>query len=177
MIIKVFPPKVVGILKPSITFSSLGLLQLAPVCSSSLQFAPAHSSLLQLTLACSPVCSSLLPPCPLAPYTPEVVGTTTHTLAIGSELEQAGSELGESWSEGSDLGVREASFNLLPPCPLPPCPQRWWGSQYILSCSLDIGSEVQQAGSEGSDESKVQLSPTLPPSPFPPRGGRDPNTY
>ena len=67
---------------------------------------------------------SLLPPCPLAPYTPEVVGIPTHTLAIGSklgaswsELEQAGSELewvvrleragsklGVSWSKGSELG-------------------------------------------------------------------------
>ena len=152
--IEVFPPKVVGILKPRITFGLLGSLQLAP------QFATA--------------CSHLGP---LAPYTPEVVGTPTHTLAIGSKLGVSLSKLGESWSKGSDLGVRGASFSFLPPCPLPPCPQRWWGPQYILSWSLDIGSKVQQAGSEGSDGSMVQLAPTLPPSPLPPRGGRDPNTY
>ena len=66
----------------------------------------------------------------------------------GSQLEQAGRleragselggwrELGASWSKGSELGGRVASFNLLPPCPLSPCPKRWWGPQYILSCSL-----------------------------------------
>ena len=74
---------------------------------------------------------------------------------VSWELEQAGSELGVSWSKvganGRDLGVRGASFSLLPCCPLAPCPQRWWRSQYIVSCSLDIGSEVQLAGSEGSD--------------------------
>ena len=99
-----------GILKPSITFSLFGLLQLAPVRSSSLP------SLLQLTPqfapVCSPVHSSSLPPCPLAPYTPQVVGTPTHTLAIGSKLEWAGSEMeragrleraGASWSKGSKL--------------------------------------------------------------------------
>ena len=139
---------VVGILKPSITFGLLGslpsLLQLAP------QFAPARS----------PVYSSSLPPCPLAPYTPEVVGTPTHTWPLGvswSELGAswselgAGSELEQAGSKVSDLGVRGASFSLLPCCPLAPCPQRWWRPQYIVSCSLDIGSEVQRAGSEGSD--------------------------
>ena len=156
---------VVGILKPSITFGSLSLLQLTPV----------HSSSLQLTPTCSPVHSSLLPPCPLAPYTPQVAGTPTHTWPLGaswSELGASWSELGVSWSElgvswsklgvswselewggskGSDLGVRGASFILLPCCPLAPCPQRWWRPQYIVSCSLDIGNEVQRAGSEGSD--------------------------
>ena len=65
-------------------------------------------------------------------------------------------------------GVMGARFSLLPHCPLAPYPQRWWGPQYILSCTLDIGSEVQQGGSEGSNGSKVQLPPTLPPSPLPP---------
>ena len=86
-----------GILKPSITFGLFGLLQLAP------QFAPARS----------PVRSSLLPPCPLAPYTPEVVGTHTHTLAIGKELGVSWSELG-SWRElgarGSELEARGVSW-------------------------------------------------------------------
>ena len=74
---EVFPPTVVEALKPSITFRSLGSLQLAPVPSSSppssLQLAPAHSpvrssslpSSLQLAPqfapAHSPVCSSSLP--------------------------------------------------------------------------------------------------------------------
>ena len=52
----------------------------------------------------------------------------------GSKLEQAGRleraeselggwrELGASWSEGSKLGGRQASFSLLPPRPLAPCP-------------------------------------------------------
>ena len=70
---------------------------------------------------------------------------------VSWELEQAGSKLEQGGSKGSDLGVRGASFSLLPCCPLAPCPQRWWRSQYIVSCSLDIGSEVQLAGSEGSD--------------------------
>ena len=195
---EVFPPLVVGALKPSITSHSLGSLQLTPACSQlTPQFAP------QFTPACSPVCSSLLPPYPIAPYTPQVVGTPTHTWPLGeswelgaswewagaswsklganwseleqagsweqaeSELEWAGSELGASWSElgmswskleqggskGSEVGVRGASFSLLPCCPLAPCPlpQWWWRPQYIVSCSLDIGSEVQLAGSEGSD--------------------------
>ena len=111
MIIEVFPPLVVGALKPSITFRSLGSLQLAP------QFAPAHSSslpsLLQFASGHSPVCSSSLPsslqlapqfapahssslpPCPIAPYTPQVVGTPTHTWPLGVSW----SELGVSWSE------------------------------------------------------------------------------
>ena len=122
---EVFRPTVVGALKPSITFCSLGLLQLTPVCSSwlpsSLQLTPAHSpvrssslpSLLQLAPqfapACSPVCSSSLPsllqlapqfaparssslpPSPIAPYTPQVVGTPTTYMAIWSKMEQAGS--------------------------------------------------------------------------------------
>ena len=131
---EVFLPLVVGALKPSITFCSLGLLLLAP---SSLPLAP--------TL-------------PHSPLHPTGGGDPNTYMAIGSKLEQAGSELGASWSEmgvswskGSDLGVRGASFSLLPCCPLAPCPQRWWRSQYIVSCSLDIGSEVQLAGSEGSD--------------------------
>ena len=176
---------------------------------------------------------SLLPHCPLAPCTQEVVGTQIHTKLFTGIWEQGpvSWEWGE-WqqglgSEGSYLGVRRASFSLfrhcplapcpqrwwkpqyilscsldigsevqqggsdrskvrgvmaarfslLPHCPLAPCPQRWWEPQYILSCSLDIASEVQRAGSEGSDGSKVELAPTLPPSPLPPRGGRDPNTY
>ena len=114
MIIEVFLPLVVGALKPSITFRSLGSLQLAPAHSQlTPQFAPAHSpvhssllpSSLQLTPAHSPVCSSSLLPCPIAPYTPQVVGTPTHTWPLGaswSKLERAGSELEVSWSK---LGV------------------------------------------------------------------------
>ena len=89
MIIEVFPPLVVGALKPSITFRSLGSLQLAP------QFAPAHS----------PVRSSSLLPCPIAPYTPQVVGTPTHTWPLGASW----SELGVSW----ELGARGASWSEL----------------------------------------------------------------
>ena len=81
-------PMVVGTLKPSITFRSLGSLQLAPAHSQlAPQFAPACSS--------SPVCSSLLPPCPIAPYTPQVVGTPTHTWPLGASW----SELGASWEQ------------------------------------------------------------------------------
>ena len=132
----------VGALKPSITFCSLGSLRLAPAHSQlAPQFTPACSSSLP---AHSSVCSSLLPPCPIAPYTPQVVGTPTHTwplgaswseLGAGSKLEQAGSkveqagswsELGASWSEleasWSELGARGASFSLLPCCPLAPLP-------------------------------------------------------
>ena len=49
-----------------------------------------------------------------------------------------------SGSEGSQLHLAPT----LPPSPLPP--QRWWGPQYILSCSLVIGSKVEQAGSKES---------------------------
>ena len=88
-------PIVVETLKPSITFHSLGSLQLAPAHSQlTPQFTPAHSS--------SPVCSSLLPPCPIAPYTPQVVGTPTHTWPLGASW----SKLGASWNElgaGSEL--------------------------------------------------------------------------
>ena len=119
---EVFPPTVVGALKPSITFRSLSSLQLAPqfapahspVCSSSLpsslqlapQFAPACSSLLpsllQLAPQCapahSPVHSSSLPPSPIAPYTPTGGGDPNTYMAIWSEMEQAGSELEQTGS-------------------------------------------------------------------------------
>ena len=125
MIIEVFLPLVVGALKPSITFRSLSLLQLTPsLLPSSLpsslqlapQFAPARSSslpahspvrssllpsLLQLAPACSPVCSSLLLSCPIAPYTPQVVGTPTHTWPLGASW----SELGVSWEQAGARGV------------------------------------------------------------------------
>ena len=64
------------------------------------------------------------------------------------ELGVSWRELGVSWSEGSELEGRGVSFNLLPPCPLPPCHQRWWGPQYILSCSLAFGSELRTSLSE-----------------------------
>ena len=108
---------VVGALKPSITFCSLGLLQLAP------QFAPARSSslpsLLQLTPqfapACSPVCSSSLPSSlqltptfPHSPLHPTGGGDPNTYMAIWSEMEQAASELEQagSWDwAGSELGA------------------------------------------------------------------------
>ena len=91
---------------------------------------------------CFPVRSSSLLRCPIAPYTPQVMGTPTHTwplgarwiklgvswemevswseLGDGSELEQAGRweragaswEMGASWSEGSELGVRGTSVSI-----------------------------------------------------------------
>ena len=66
---EVFLPLVVGALKPSITFHSLGLLQLTP---SSLQLAP--------TL-------------PHSPLHPTGGGDPNTYMAIGSKLEQAGSKL------------------------------------------------------------------------------------
>ena len=66
---EVFLPLVVGALKPSIMFRSLGLLQLAP---SSLQLAP--------TL-------------PHSPLHPTGGGDPNTYMAIGSKLEQAGSKL------------------------------------------------------------------------------------
>ena len=48
-------------------------------------------------------------------------------------------------------GVTGARLSLLPHCPLAPCAQEVVGPKYILNCSLPFGSEVQRAGSEGSD--------------------------
>ena len=123
---EVFPPMVVGALKPSITFRSLGSLQLAPVRSSSLpsslQLAP------QFTPARSPVRSSSLPPSPIAPYTPQVVGTPTHIWPFGARWSRlgvswsklgAGTELGASWSE---LGVSLGKLILGP----------WWGPTKVF---------------------------------------------
>ena len=124
MIIEVFPPLVVGALKPSIMFHSLGSLQLAP------QFTPAHSPVRsssiqlapQFTPAHSPVCSSSLLPCPIAPYTPQVVGTPTHTWPLAASW----SELGVSWERA---GARGASWS-------------------ELEVSWSEGSELERAGSE-----------------------------
>ena len=118
---EVFPPTVVGALKPSITFCSLGSLQLTPVhssCSpvrsslllSSLQlapqFAPTRSPVHSSSLApqCAPARSSSLPPSLIAPYTPQVVGTPTHIWPFGVRW----SRLGVSWSKlgaGTELGA------------------------------------------------------------------------
>ena len=126
----------VGALKPSITFHSLGSLQLAPVHSSLLpsllqltpQFAPACSpvcssslpSVLQLAPQFAPACSSSLPPSPIAPYTPQVVGTPTHIWPFGARWSRlgvswsklgAGTELGASWSElGAGSELEQADF-------------------------------------------------------------------
>ena len=119
---EVFPPTVVGALKPSITFRSLGSLQLAPVRSSSLP--SLLPSLLQLAPQCapahSPVRSSSLPPSPIAPYTPQVVGTPTHIWPFGARWSRlgvswsklgAGTELGASWSElGAGSELEQADF-------------------------------------------------------------------
>ena len=102
-----------GALKPSITFRSLGSLQLTPAHSSSLpacspvrssslpsslqltpQFAPAHSSLLPSSL-------QLAPTLPHSPLHPTGGGDPNTYMAIGNELAQAWSELGA----GSELGV------------------------------------------------------------------------
>ena len=92
---EVFPPMVVGALKPSITFRSLHSLQLAP------QFAPAHSPV------CSSSLSSSLPPSPIAPYTPQVVGTPTHICPFGVRW----SRLGVSWSKlGAGSELEQADF-------------------------------------------------------------------
>ena len=129
---EVFPPMVVGALKPSIMFRSLSSLQLAPVHSSSLpsslQLTPARSSSLPSSLqlapqfapAHSPVCSSSLPPSPIAPYTPQVVGTPTHIWPFGARWSRlgvswsklgAGTELGASWSElGAGSELEQADF-------------------------------------------------------------------
>ena len=93
-------------------------------------------------------------------------------MAIGSELGASWSELEWGGSKGSDLGVRGASFSLLPCCPLAPCPQRWWRPQYIVSCSLDIGARSSEVGVRGvtagtwewgewsgSEGSQLQLPP------------------
>ena len=111
MIIEVFPPLVVGALKPSITFRSLGSLQLTPARSSSL---PAHApvrssslpSLLQLAPQFAPACSSslpsslqLAPTLPHSPLHPTGGGDPNTYMAIGSELERAGSKLGASWEQ------------------------------------------------------------------------------
>ena len=45
------------------------------------------------------------------------VGVSWSKLEQAGRLERAGSKLGVSWSEGSELGGRGASFSLLPPCP------------------------------------------------------------
>ena len=131
---EVFLPLVVGALNPSITFHSLGLLQLAP------QFTPAHS----------PVCSSSLPPCPIAPYIPQVVGTPTHTWPLGVSWEQAGNEL--EWA-GSELELAG----------------RW---EWAGASGEQAGSKLEWAGSKlewgRSKGSQLQLAPMLPPSPLPP---------
>ena len=97
MIIEVFPPLVVGALKPSIMFRSLRSL---PVCSSSL-----------------PSSLQLAPTLPHSPLHPTGGGDPNTYMAIGSELrvswERAGSELGASWSElerGERAGARGASW-------------------------------------------------------------------
>ena len=41
-----------------------------------------------------------------------------------------------------------ACSSLLPACPLDP--QRWWGLQYILNCSLAIGSKLRARGASWS---------------------------
>ena len=110
-----------GALKPSITFHSLGSLQLTPVRSSLLpsslqltpQFAPAHSpvhssslsSLLQLTPQFAPAHSSLLPSWlqlaptfPHSPLHPTGGGDPNTYMAIWSKMEQAGSELEQAGS-------------------------------------------------------------------------------
>ena len=107
---EVFPPTVVGALKPSIMFHSLGSLQLAPVRSparssslpSSLQLTPQFAP--QCAPARSPVHPSSLPPSPIAPYTPQMVGTPTHIWPFGARW----SRLGVSWSKlgaGTELGA------------------------------------------------------------------------
>ena len=118
---EVFPPTVVGALKPSIMFRSLGSLQFAParspVCSSSLQLAPQFArarspvrssslpSLLQLAPQCapahSPVCSSslqLAPTFPHSPLHPTGGGDPNTYMAIWSKMEQAGRELEQAGS-------------------------------------------------------------------------------
>ena len=80
MIIEVSPPLVVGALKPSIMFRSLGSLQLAP----------AHSQ--------------LAPTLPHSPLHPTGGGDPNTYMAIGSELERAGSELAASWSKLEQAG-------------------------------------------------------------------------
>ena len=102
---------------------------------------------------------SLLPPCPLAPCPQEVVGTQIHTnLFIGIwEWGLVSWEWGEwgEWQErlgieGSDLGVRGASFSLLPPCPLAPCPPEVVGTPIHTKLFIGIwewaGSKLKQAG-------------------------------
>ena len=53
-------------------------------------------------------------------------------------------------------GVMRARFSLLPHCPLAPCPQRWWGPQYILSCSLAFGSKLGESWSEQEQAGRLE---------------------
>ena len=123
-------------------------------------------------------------------------------LGAGSELEQAGSELEQAGSKlewaGSELeqagvsldqgewsGSERSQLQLAPSLPPSPLPLEVVGTQ--IHTKLFIGHwergsvrwEWQEwwVQGDGSDGSKVELAPTLPPSSLCPRGVGDPNTY
>ena len=67
-------------------------------------------------------------------------------------------ELGVSWSEGSELRGRQASFSLLPPCPLAPFPPEVVGTPIHTKLFIGIweragsklGVSCEQAGASWS---------------------------